>query len=92
MVWIDTAFNGYFVFPRGLIEVLDLQQEAATDAVLADGSRVTLESFVCYVEWFGSIIPTQVIANEGSLPLLGTAMLADHVLLVDYSQKRVSLD
>ena len=92
MVWVDTAFNGYFVFPRGLIEELGLEQEAATDAVLADGSRVTLESYVCYVEWFGSIVPAQVIANEGSLPLLGTVMLADRVLLVDYSRKRVSLE
>ena len=43
-VWIDTAFNGYWVFPRRLIAELDLEQEAATDAVLADGGRVTFES------------------------------------------------
>ena len=91
-VWIDTAFNGYLVFPRRLIEELGLEQEAATDAVLADGSRVTLESYVCYVEWFGSLIAAQVIANEGTLPLLGTEMLAGRVLLVDYSRKRVSLE
>ena len=91
-VWIDTAFNGYLVFPRRLIEELDLAQEAATDAVLADGSRVTLESYVCYVDWFGSLVPAQVIANDGSLPLLGTAMLADRVLLVDYVRKRLSLE
>ena len=90
-VWIDTAFNGYLVFPRRLIRELDLAQEAATDAVLADGSCVTLETYVCYVEWFGSFVPAQVIANEGSLPLLGTEMLADRVLLVDYSRKQLSL-
>ena len=41
-VWIDTAFNGFLVFPQEMIEQLGLQQEAATDAILADGSRVTL--------------------------------------------------
>jgi clan AA aspartic protease len=91
-VWIDTAFNGYLVFPRRLIAELDLEQEAATDAVLADGTRVTLESYVCYVDWFGSLVPAQVIANDGSLPLLGTAMLVDRVLLVDYGRKRLSLE
>jgi clan AA aspartic protease len=91
-VWIDTAFNGYFVFPTPLIDELGLEQEAATDAVLADGSRVTLESYVCYVEWFGSPIAAQVIANEGSLPLLGTAMLAGRVLLIDYNRKKLSLE
>ena len=91
-VWIDTAFNGYLVFPRHLIEELDLEQEAATDAVLADGRRVTLESYICYVDWFGSLVPAQVIANDGSLPLLGTAMLVNRVLLVDYVRKRLSLE
>jgi predicted aspartyl protease len=48
--WVDTAFNGFLVFPQEMIEELGLQQEAATEAILADRSRVTLESFVCYVE------------------------------------------
>ncbi|GMQ80474.1 MAG: hypothetical protein BMS9Abin04_469 [Planctomycetia bacterium] len=50
--WIDTAFNGQFVFPRRMIERLNLKQFAATEAILADGSKVTLESYVCYMEWF----------------------------------------
>jgi predicted aspartyl protease len=65
-VWIDTAFNGFFVFPRDLIEDLGLHQEAATEAILADGKRVTLESYVCYVEWFGKSVAAQVIATMAS--------------------------
>jgi clan AA aspartic protease len=90
-VWADTAFNGYLVFPRKLIDKLGLQQEAATDAVLADGNTVMLESYVCYVDWFGRLAPAQVIANEGSLPLLGTEFLDNRVLSVDYAGKTVSL-
>ena len=83
-VWIDTAFNGFLVFPQEMIEKLELQQEAATEAVLADGSRVTLESFACYVEWFGEMMRAQVIGNNGKLPLLGTELLAKKKLLIDY--------
>jgi hypothetical protein len=43
---------------------------------LADGNRVTLESFACHVEWFGELIPAQVIGNTGKMPLLGTELLA----------------
>jgi clan AA aspartic protease len=75
-VWIDTAFNGFLVFPQNLIEKLGLHQEAATEAILADGNRVTLESFACHVEWFGELIPAQVIGNTGKMPLLGTELLA----------------
>ncbi len=91
-MWIDTAFIGHFVFPQRLIEQLGLEQFAAADAVLADGSRVTLESYVCYVEWFGSIVPAQVIANEGKLPLLGTELLSERTLHIEYATREMTLD
>lgn len=90
-VWIDTAFTGFLVFPQEMIEQLGLQQEAATEAILADGSRVTLESFACHVEWFGKVVQAQVIANNGKLPLLGTELLAKRKLLIDYVAGVVSL-
>jgi clan AA aspartic protease len=91
-VWIDTAFNGCLVFPYEMIQKLALQQEAATEAVLADGSRVTLESFACYIEWFGAVRCAQVIGNNGKLPLLGTELLAKRKLLIDYAAGVVSVD
>lgn len=90
-VWIDTAFNGFFVFSQELIEKLGLQQEAATEAILADGSRVRLASFACYVEWFAQMLHAQVVANAGKLPLLGTELLAKRKLLIDYSSGAVSI-
>lgn len=91
-VWIDTAFNGFLVFPQDMIEKLGLQQEAATDAILADGTRVTLESFACLIEWFGEVRPAQVIGNAGrQLPLLGTELLKNKKLLIDYPEGIVSI-
>jgi clan AA aspartic protease len=90
-VWIDTAFNGFFVFPQQMIDELRLQQEAATEAILADGSRVTLESFVCQLEWFGETVIAQVIGNNGKLPLLGTELLTKRTLLIDYVAGVVSI-
>ena len=66
-VWIDTAFNGCFFFSQQLIDELNLEQEAATDAVLADGSFVTLASYsrknaawAAYSSW-----PANPICNNG---------------------------
>ena len=56
-----------------------------------DRLGVTLESFVCYVEWFGEIWPAQVIGNNGKLPLLGTELLAKRTLLIDYSAGQLSI-
>ncbi len=91
-VWVDTAFDGFFVFPRSTIQRLDLRQEAMTQAILADGREVTLESFVCYLDWFGETVAAQVIANDGSLPLLGTEFLANHRLTVDYKDRTLTID
>lgn len=90
--WIDTAFNGQFVFPQALIEQLGLEQEAATEAILADGNRVTLESYRCVLEWFGDDIDVQVIANEGRLPLLGTELLGNRTLVINYRSHTVSIE
>jgi len=89
IVWIDTAYNGHLVFSRELIDTLHLQQEAATEAILADGSLVTLESFICFVEWGSKVVIAQVIANDGNTPLLGTELLSGCVLVVDYKAREI---
>ncbi len=90
--WIDTAFDGHLVLSLGRIQELKLHSLAETEAILADGSRVTLETFLCYVDWFGNRQPLQVIANEGRYPLLGTGLLDQRVLHVDYQKKTVAID
>ena len=74
--WVDTAFNGGVTLPRAVATGLGLSPGVSTDAVLADGSRVALESFVCYLDWFGGVYRTQAVATDGAFPLLGTQLLA----------------
>lgn len=90
--WIDTAFDGHLVFPQSLIESLQLDSLVETEAILADGSKVTLETFICYVDWFGSRVPLQVIANDGRFPLLGTGLLEQRDLHIEYAKKVLSIE
>ena len=89
--WIDTAFDGHFVFSSNLIKELGLDTLVETEAILADGSKVPLQTYVCYLDWFGKTIATQVVENEGRFPLLGTALMGDLRLIVDYGTKTVDL-
>ena len=91
-VWIDTAFNGGLAIPRGQIAHLGLEQASTTQAILADGQLVDLETFTCYLEWFGSVYRTQVVANDGEVPLLGTMLLKGRKLMIDYAAKSVGVD
>lgn len=91
-VWIDTAFDGHLVFSAGLINELGLDSLVETEAILADGSKVSLETLICFVDWFGERIHVQVIANDGKFPLLGTGLLDGRILSIDYVNKVLSLD
>ncbi len=90
--WADTAFDGHLVFPRRIIEQLQLESLAETDAILADGTKITLDTFLCHLDWFGNQIPIQVIGSDGRFPLLGTGLLDQHVLHIDYASKQLTLD
>lgn len=45
VAWIETAFDGHLVFSSELIKRLELEALVETDANLADGSRVLLETY-----------------------------------------------
>jgi clan AA aspartic protease len=92
VTWIDTAFDGHLVFAQDLIGQFDLESLVETEAILADGSKVALETYICFVEWFGERVPVQFIANEGRFPLLGTELLAGHELSISYVTKELRLD
>ena len=91
VVWIDTAFNGGLVIPRKQIAELGLVQESSAEATLADGHPIELETFACFLDWFGNSYQTQIIANDGEFPLLGTMLLDGHRLDIDYKAKIVDL-
>lgn len=91
LAWIDTAFDGHLVFSRELINGLKLEALVETEAVLADGSKVYLDSCFCVIDWFGQLIPVQVIENEGRFPRVGTGLLSKRTLCISYDAKTVEL-
>lgn len=91
-VWIDTAFNGGLVIPRSSVERMGLKQGSTTAAILADGRSIDLETYTCYFDWFGNTHRTQVVASDSQFPLLGTMLLADRRLTIDYERKTVTLE
>ncbi len=91
VAWIDTAFNGGLAIPRAQVAALGLIQESSAEAILADGSKIELETFACYLDWFGNTYQTQVAATDGDYPLLGTMFLDGRCLTIDYASKAVKL-
>jgi predicted aspartyl protease len=90
-VWVDTAFTCGLTIPQGVIAGLGLSKKSSLEAVLAEGQTVVLETFDCYLDWFGSTYRLQAIASDGAFPLLGTELLAGRRLTIDYAAKTVEL-
>lgn len=91
VVWIDTAFNGGLAIPRKQVAELGLVQESSAEAILADGRCVELETFACFIDWFGHCYETQITASDGEYALLGTMLLDGHRLDINYGAKTVDL-
>jgi clan AA aspartic protease len=91
-VWIDTGFDGHLVLPRSLIERVALEFLTPSPAILADGNKVELDMFYCYLRWFDQILPVTVVANDGHAALLGTELLKDCRLFIDYPNQSVEIE
>jgi clan AA aspartic protease len=92
VVWVDTAFDGELVLPGDRIQQLGLNQSAAVQATLADGTSTILETFDCEIEWFGVWRHVQVVSNQGQWPLLGVGLLRGRKLTVDYGGGELLLE
>jgi clan AA aspartic protease len=88
-VWIDTGFTGDLVLPQSLIEQLALPLAGVAEAILADGSQVSLKVYSCSVLWFDQVLELEVVANEGACPLLGIGMLRHRGLNINFRSKTV---
>jgi clan AA aspartic protease len=89
--WIDTAFNGGLALPRNLVADLGLVEVSYVEAILADGKSVELPLFRCLIDWFGNCYETEIAASDGRFALLGTMLLAERALHIDYKAKTVGL-
>ena len=91
LAWIDTAFNGGLAIPQNLVADLGLVEVSYVEAILANGKSVELPLFSCIIEWFGNRYETEIAASDGKFALLGTLLLADRDLHIDYKARTVAL-
>ncbi len=90
--WIDTGFTGELVMPRSQIQRLNLKRGLMVNAVLGDGRKSRMDTFVAWIDWFGELREVEVIASEDQSTLLGVGLLLSHRLVVDYHALRVTLE
>lgn len=80
---IDTGFAGFLTLPPAAVKALQLPYVRRLVANLADGSAIQTDVHAATIVWEGREIDVEVLAT-GRQPLLGTLMLRNHNLNVDF--------
>jgi predicted aspartyl protease len=89
-VLIDTGFEGGLVLPESLVYELGLpiighEVFGMVGDVTGEGSLAE-----CEVEWLGQVQTVEIVTSEDYL--LGTDLLADAVLNIDYKHGRFTIE
>jgi len=80
---VDTGFEGFLTLPSAVISKLGLQYIARIDANLADNSNVAVNVYLATILWNG-VEREVAVLGMGRRPLIGTALLEDYHLSIDF--------
>jgi clan AA aspartic protease len=80
---VDTGFEGFLTLPLTVVAELNLPYAGRIDASLADSSNVSTEVYWATILW-GGVEREITVLGLGHRPLIGTALLEDHHLSIDF--------
>jgi clan AA aspartic protease len=80
---VDTGFQGFLTLPSAAIAQMGLPYAARIDANLADNSSVATDVYWASILWNGIEREIAVLAM-GQRPLIGTALLENYHLSIDF--------
>jgi clan AA aspartic protease len=86
---IDTGFNGFLTMPAILMSKLDFEIVGEEEVSGVGQYKIVFPIAVTKIFWLGEKREVQVLINDGEDVLLGTEMLQDCVLRINYRNKRV---
>lgn len=88
---IDTGFSGALMLPRSFIAQLQAQQIGTEFFTLAGGQEIESEIFVLSIIWLGKQKLINVVASNAEDALIGTELLQNSVLHIDYVTSKVEI-
>ncbi len=89
---IDTGFNGWLELPDSCRDVVTPLFLGRIVSELAGGVKIEEDAFSLEFPFDGDSIESEVTFVESDAILIGTALLANHHLEIDFPAKTVNLD
>lgn len=89
---IDTGFNGDLELPEGLRTELNARYVGRVTSALAGGQIIEEDVYVVEFPFDGQIIHAEATFVPGSQVLIGTHLIREYQLQIDFVQKSVQLE
>jgi len=89
---IDTGYNGEVILSKDKIRSLGLEFLGTIDTELADGEIVEMDLFKGWIKWFDRILEVAVGSSRSEDTLLGTLVLADCHLDINFKEGWVTIE
>lgn len=89
---IDTGFNGDLELPEALRNVLNPQYVGKVTSALAGGQTIEEDVYLVDFPFDGDIIQARATFVIGSEILIGTHLLQEHRLQIDFVKQTVMLE
>jgi clan AA aspartic protease len=86
---IDTGFNGSLCIPRKTAEELNLKVEEQTTFYGVGDHQAEIDIAYTEINWFAETAEVSVLVNEGEDFLLGTALLENKELYINFKTREV---
>ena len=91
-VIIDTGFSGELCLPTKMTQLLGFERIGREAYILADGQIVHADVYKAEILWFNRRRSVEVIALDNPQGLLGTQLLQDCMLTVNFRKRKVLID
>jgi len=89
---IDTGFSGDICLPVGLAIELGLELLGRDIVEFADGTIKRELTFAGWVDWYDARREVQVMLTDSEEALIGSGMLKDQKLTIDYPSRSVTIE
>lgn len=89
---LDTGFNGSLCLPNYIAQELNLEIEQEIQFSGIGNHQGLLQTSRTSIEWFGEEIETSIIINDGNDFLIGTKLLEDKELYINYKSGEVVIN
>lgn len=88
---LDTGFNGSLLLPREFVEANSMLFAGREEIVLVEEISAEIDTAIAEAVWLNETFSIRVLVSETNEALIGTQMLINSILEIDYINSTVKI-